>query len=463
MAAVAMDADPVTPVRARGPALAAMCLGFFMVLLDGSALNIALPSVGRDLHGSIAALPWVVNIYTIPLASVLLTAGNLGDRLGARRLFAWSLGLFTLASLLCAVSPGLGVLVAARAVQGVAAGGMLPTTLAVITGTYTEPAERARAITVWGGVGGLALVAGPLGGGLLTSVFGWRSIFLGNVPFGLATLALTVRYVREAPRRPGGALDVPGQIAGTVALGALAAGLIGGGAGRWPAPATFGLLALAVAAAVTFVAVERLSRHPMLPLAMFRRGAFTASVAGGFAFQFGGYGAQFALAIFVQEQWRVGPARAGLLFLPFSVSWVFGTIVLNRSMVHRGPRWLLRTGGVTGLAGALLVVPVVGAGSWPLFETGTALAGLGCGLLAPSLSAAAMQSVDPKYYGLGSGVLNASRQAGMTVGIAALGGLIALPDMTLGMRLCMALAAACFLVIAVLAGPAGRARPSLPR
>lgn len=436
--------------RRAAPALASVCLGFYMVLLDGSVLNIALPAIQRDIHGSVAALQWVVNVYTIPLAGVLMTAGNLGDRLGSRRVFTWSLAAFTAASLACALSPTLTALIVARAVQGIAAGGLLPTTLAIIARTYPDPIERARAITFWGATGGLALVTGPIGGGALTDLFGWRSIFLINIPVGLAAIHLAVRYVRETPRRAAASPDIPGQVAGIVALSSLVAGLIEGGRLGWTSAIVAGLLVLAAVATVAFLLIEHRSSHPMIPTAMFRRAAFTASVTNGFAFQFGGYGMQFMLAIFIQEHWHLDAARTGALFLPFAVSWVFGTIVLNRRLIHRGPRWLLWTGATASLVGALLTLGVSGRETWPLLEIGTALVGLGCGVFSPSLNAAAMLSVDPAYAGLGSGVLNTARQVGMALGVALLGAFIALPDIVLGMRVDMALVALCFLAIVLL-------------
>jgi EmrB/QacA subfamily drug resistance transporter len=441
--------NPGAPRHAR-LALAAVCLAFFMILLDGSALNVALPAVQQDVHGSIAALQWVVNIYTIPLASVLLSAGSVGDRLGVRRLFVWSLALFTLASLLCALSPSLGLLVAARAVQGIAAGGMLPTTLAIIARTYPDPIERAKAITVWGATGGLALAAGPLVGGALTDLFGWRSIFLINVPVGLVTCYLGAKFVKETEVRQGKHFDVPGQITAVIALSGLVATLIEGGSKGWTSPMVLTMAVLTVLFAAAFVLIEQRSTQPMLPMAVFRRSAFTASVTNGFAFQFGGYGMQFMLAIYLQQHWHISAARTGLLFLPFGISWVFGTIVVNRRLVHRGPRWLLWTGALSALIGSLLVLPVTDRSSWLLFAVGTALVGLGCGVFSPSLNAAAMLSIDPDYAGLGSGVLNTARQVGMAIGVALLGSFIAMNNSILGLRIGMSLVAICFLAIIVL-------------
>ncbi len=444
-----VPAPPAAPARSprhTALALAAVCLGFFMILLDGSALNIALPAIERDVHGSMAALQWVVTIYTIPLASVLLTAGSISDRWGARRMFVFSLAGFTAASLLCAVSPNLSVLVVARFLQGVAAGGLLPTTLTIIARTYPDPIERAKAITVWGATGGLALVAGPIGGGVLTELLGWRSIFLINVPVGLITLYLAQRYAAETPRRASRP-DVPGQLTGIVALSAVVAYLIEGGSLGWTSPLPLGLLALAAIAAAVFLIVEAHTLHPMLPLAVFRRAAFSASVTNGFAFQFGGYGMQFMLAIYLQQQWGLSAERTGVYFLPFSVAWVFGTIVLNRRLVHRGPRFLLWTGALSSFIGAVLLLGVDDQGTWPLFVIGTALAGLGCGVFSPSLNAAALLAIDPAYAGLGSGVLNTARQVGMAMGVALLGSLIGMHDTLLGLRVSVGLVALCFFAI----------------
>jgi EmrB/QacA subfamily drug resistance transporter len=430
-------------------ALSAVCLGFFMILLDGSALNVALPSIEHDVHGSMSALQWVVNVYTVPLASVLLTAGSIADRWGARRLFSCSLAAFTLASLLCGLSPTLGFLVAARFFQGIAAGGLLPTTLSMIARSYPDPLERARAITVWGATGGLALVAGPIGGGLLTDVWGWRSIFVINVPVGLVTLVLAIRYARETARRDARP-DLPGQLTAVVALSAAVAWLIEGGALGWTAPLPLALLAVAVGSGVAFASIESRSAQPMLPPAIFRRAAFTASVSNGFAFQFGGYGVQFMLAVYIQQHWQVSPLRVGVYFLPFGLAWVFGTIVVNRRLVGRGPRALLWTGALTSFAGALLLLGIGGPGTWALLACGTALVGLGCGVLSPSLNAAALMAVEPAYAGLGSGVLNTARQVGMAMGVALLGSLIAMPEALTGLRVGVAAVAACFGAIVLL-------------
>jgi EmrB/QacA subfamily drug resistance transporter len=422
-----------------------------MILLDGSIVNIVLPSIQRDVHGTIAGLQWVVTIYTIPLASVLLTAGDLGDRLGTRRLFVWSLGLFTVASLCCAASPSLEVLLAARAVQGVAAGGVLPTTLAIIAHAYRDNTRRTKAITTWAASGGLALLLGPVLGGLLTEIFSWRAVFFVNLPIGLVALALALRHLRQATVRSARTPDLLGQAVGVLALAALVAGLIEGGSRGWAVPSTLVLLTVSVLGIATFVVVERRSSHPVLPPAIFRRKEFTASIVCGQAYQIGSFGMQFMLAIFVQEQWHVDTARTGVLFLPFSIGSVVGVLALNRGLLRLGPRRLLSVGSVMAFAGAVVMLGVSGhEPSWPVFAVGTALIGLGSGMFAPSINAVTMQSIEPEYSGLASGVLNTARQIGMAVGVAVLGAFIAMSDPVLGLRIGMGLVGLCFLTVLVL-------------
>ncbi|WP_084477697.1 MFS transporter [Nocardia jejuensis] len=431
-------------------ALMAICLGFFMILLDGSALNIALPSIQADTGGSMAALQWLVNIYTIPLAALLLSAGTLADRIGARRVFLWALGGFSLASLICALSPSLLVLLVFRCVQGTFAAGVLPTTLAIIARTYPDPAERARAITVWGATGGIALVAGPIGGGLLTETLGWRSIFFINVPIGAVALWLAWRHIGETARRQDESFDWLGQLLAIAGLGVLVAGLIEGGERGWSASLTVVLLGASIPILLGFVLTESRVATPILPLAMFGKATFSASIANGFAFQFGAYGLQFMLAIFLQSQWGYDARTTGLFFVPFALLWTFATLVLNRRWSGRGMRWLLVTGSLIAAAGALICLAVGERSSWPILLAGTAAVGFGCGLFGPSCNGAAMAAADPRYAGLASGVLNTSRQIGMAIGIAVLGVCLVLPGPIAGARVGIALTVAAFVSIAVL-------------
>ena len=277
-------------------------------------------------------------------------------------------------------------------------------TLAIIAQAYPDHARRAKAITLWGATGAIALVIGPTGGGLLTQLFSWRAVFLINLPIGLATLAVAVRHVRTGPPGQAGLHDVAGQVLAVVALGGLVGGLIEGGSAGWSAPRTIVLLAITVLAMVAFLLVERRSRHPVLPAEIFRQRGYTAAVLCGMAYQFGSFGLQFMLAIYLQEQWHLDTARTGVLFLPFSVCSVLGVLVLNRGLISRGPRWLLCTGGVIALAGAVVLLGLSGSdGGWPVFVVGTALVGLGSGMFAPSINAVAMQSLPEGGASTGTG------------------------------------------------------------
>ncbi|GAA1943917.1 MFS transporter [Kitasatospora viridis] len=427
-----------------------MCLGYFMVLLDGSALNIALPAVQADVHGSFATLQWLVTLYTVPLAGLLLSAGALADRAGSRRVFMGALGGFALTSLMCALSPDLGTLIVCRALQGVAAAGVLPTTLAIIARNHPVPADRARAITAWGATGGIALVVGPIGGGLLTHYLGWRSIFLVNVPVGALALWLSWRFARETERRVARSYDLPGQLATTAGLALTVAALIEGGARGWTDRYTLSLGAAGLLALAVLVLVERRAAAPMLPFAMFRRPAFVAAVTAGFAFQFGAFGLQFVIAVFVETQWHYSPARAGAFLLPYALLLTLGTSLLNRRWQSRGMRWLLLVGSTVAALGTLVCLAAGAERDWLLLTAGFAVTGLGGGILAPSINGAALAEADSRYAGIASGVLNTFRQMGLAVGVAVLGAVLSGSDGVTGLRTDLAIGVGCFLLIALL-------------
>ncbi|WP_409186568.1 MFS transporter [Amycolatopsis sp. VS8301801F10] len=441
------------PKHARGAAFAlfSVCLGYFMVLLDGSALNIALPSIQHDIHGSLATLQWLVNIYTIPLACLLLSSGVLADRAGSRRVFMVALTGFVLMSLACALSVNVAMLIACRALQGISAAGVLPTTLAIIARSYPDLAERAKAITAWGATGGIALVLGPIGGGWLTQSLGWRAIFLVNLPVGLLALWLSFRYAKETERRHAASYDLPGQACAIAGLGLAVAALIEGGALGWGDPVTLALGAAGVLALALFVYVENKAASPMLPFEMFRRHAFTAAAVSGFAFQFGTFGLQFIVAIFVEEAWGYSPLQAGFLLLPFAILLTIGTSFLNRLWKARGMRWLLINGSCVATLGALACLAASTPSTWPALTIGFAFTGLGAGILAPSINGAALAEVDNQFAGLASGVLNTFRQMGLAVGVAVLGAVLSTAGSSTGLRIDLVVGVVSFVTVIVLA------------
>ncbi|MEU6734436.1 MFS transporter [Streptomyces physcomitrii] len=444
--AKAPDARAGAPA-AGGLALLAVCLGFFMVLMDTSALNVALPEIRSEFAGTLSRLEWTVNGYTIPMAASLLSGGAIADRWGARRVFQYALLLFVLASAACALSPGLGWLVAARVAQGVAAGGLLPASLAVIAHGYPDPAARSRALTVWGGVSSLALVLGPVVGGALTAAVSWRAVFLINVPIGLLAMALTQWRVARSPVHHR-AFDPAGQ-ALAVALFACGVGaLIEGGEKGWRSPVPWILLAVTGAALLAFALVERAVRHPLLPPALLGRTRFTAGLVIGALFQFGAYGAQFALSLHLQNAWGLGALGAGLAFVPFASMWTFASFVLARAVRRTGPRPLLAGGALAAAAGAAALLPLGHSASWGIFTAGSCLLGLGAGLMGPSLPTVVLGELPSHHSGLASGALNAFRQVGGALGIALFGLLLEDAGRATGLRACLALVALGFLAAA---------------
>ena len=426
-----------------GVAFGSVCLGFFMVLIDSTALNVALPSIRTDLTSGLTGLEWTVNSYTITMAGCLLGGGALADRLGARRLFGWALYVFVLASVACALSPGISMLVASRAVQGVAAGGLLPASLAVIAQMFPEPGARARAFTIWGGVSSLALVAGPVAGGALVSMVGWRAIFLINLPIGILT-AIGLRTVRPTAGRQV-QFDPLGQAAVAAMVGFGIGALVEGGSHGWDSPFVLILLAVTFLSGICFVMVERSAAHPVLPPVLFRQAGFSGAMLIGALYQLGAYGSQFAISLHLQHSWHLNALDTGLSFVPFATAWSFASFVLARIVSRTGPNRLLVAGALTATVGALALLPLGSERSWAVFFCGSCLLGLGAGLMGPSLPVVALRAVPPDHSGLASGSLNAFRQVGGAVGIACFGPIM--NTMTSdGLRVCLAVVAGGFLL-----------------
>src|SRR5690349_4843890 len=298
--------------------LLAMSLGFAVVQLDVSVVNVAIRPIGEALGGGVAGLQWIVNAYTITFAAFILSAGAVGDRIGARRVFVAGFALFTAASALCGLAPGLGAVIGARAVQGVGAAVLVPCSLILLTHAYQAPHDRARAVGFWAAGASVALSAGPLVGGALIATLGWRAIFFINVPIGLLGIQLTLRYARETPPAPGRRLDLPGQAAAVVALAVLAAATIEGGRTGWTQPAVLAGYAVALIAVCAFVAIEARSAARMLPLGFFRSRTFSAASAMGLLLNIAVYGLIFVLSLYFQRAQGRSPLETGLAFAPMT-------------------------------------------------------------------------------------------------------------------------------------------------
>jgi DHA2 family methylenomycin A resistance protein-like MFS transporter len=261
-------------------ALVVICVGYFLVILDATVVNVALPAIGRDLHGGVAGLQWVVDAYTLSFAGLLLAGGALAERLGGRPVFAAGLALFALASAACGAAPSLPVLIAARLVQGAGAAALVPASLVLLQAAYPTAAGRSRALGAWGSIAGIGAASGPVIGGLLVTTWSWRGVFLISVPFAAGALALIRRRVPASPRRAR-AVDLPGQLLAVAALALATGALVQAGRLGWTSVPVLAGLAASAAAGAGFVAAERRSPDPMLPLALFRRPAFRAGTAVG--------------------------------------------------------------------------------------------------------------------------------------------------------------------------------------
>ena len=432
-------------MRIRHPlVLASVCLGYFMAVLDSTVVNVALPDMARSLGTGIAGMQWVVDGYALFFASLLLTAGALGDRLGNRGMFVAGLALFTLASALCGIAPSLGALVAFRALQGVGAAVQVPASLALLRHAYHDPAERAQAIGIWAAATGVAVAAGPVVGGILTHAWTWRSVFLVNLPVGVLGIVLTLRHVPPVPPHQDGDLDLTAQALGIAALGGLTFGLIQGGVWGWAsAPVILALLVAAVAA-VLFYLGERRAAHPMLPPALFRDATFSAANAVGAILSFGFYGELFLMSLFFQQVQHRSPLAAGLALLPQTAVISLMNFVSGQVTARRGARLPMALGLAIGGAG-LLGLALVNAAASLVSVVGPMLAvGMGASLAMPAMTHAAIDHTPKERAGIGSAELNASRQVGGVVGIALLGALIGGRFMV-GMHWGMLLAGALFL------------------
>lgn len=299
-------------------------LGFFLITLDILIVNVALTRIGREFGGSTSGLQWVIDAYTLMFAALLLFAGNLADRIGAKRAFGWGIAGFLVASVGCAAAPTLGVLIAARFVQGSAAAIMLPASMALIREAFPDPRKRTQALGIWAVGGAVAGAVGPVLGGALTTV-DWRLVFAINLPVGAWMLVL-LPSVTKSPLRPA-PFDWAGQVAALVTLVGLVFGLIEGGSLGFGSPVVVASFVVGAAGLVTFLMVQARGRHPMMPLALFRSSGMRISLGVGFAFMVGNFGAVFVVSLFLQQHLGLSPLLAGLVFVPSAIFSVAGNAV----------------------------------------------------------------------------------------------------------------------------------------
>jgi DHA2 family methylenomycin A resistance protein-like MFS transporter len=438
-------AADATSARGRRMTLIATSLGFAVVQLDVSVVNVAVKSIGSALGGGVSGLQWVVSAYTVAFAAFILTAGSLGDRIGARRVFVGGFCLFTAASVVCGLAPDLGVLVGARAVQGVGAAILVPASLSLLNHSYEDPAARARAVGLYLAGASLALSGGPLVGGLLIASLGWRAIFFINVPIAAAGVWLTLRWAGETSTARDRGIDVPGQLAAVIALVALVAATIDGGRVGFGDPLVLAGFGVAAAAVAIFVVIEGRSTEPMLPLTLFRHRTFSASTAIGLLINICFYGLIFVFSLLFQREQHLTPLQTGLALAPIMVAITGANLLAARIAGWLGPRATIASGAVLIAAGCGALLGVDAATSYVTMIVPIAVLGFGAGMIVPVITSEMLGSVERSRSGVAAGTLNTMRQTGSALGVALFGSLIAgtfISGLHVALVICIGLVAA---------------------
>ncbi len=409
--------------------LVVMCVGYFLVLLDVTIVNVALPKIGHGLHASVSGLQWVVDGYALALASLMLAGGTTGDLRGHKRIVLSGLIVFGIGSAGCGLAPSTGVLVAARVTQGIGAAMLLPGTLAIISHAFPDGTAQAKAIGVWAGIGSLALPAGPLLGGALIAAFGWRATFLVNIPVVLAAFLVALAVVSESTDRSGRTLDVAGVALGVLSLTALTFAFIEGGHLGADSPVVIAAAVVAAALLAAFVAVERRrGDYAMLPVVLFRQSQFSAANAAASAMNLGTLGAIFVLTLFLQSTQGRSPLAAGVAVIPLFAPLAVIAPLAGRLNSRIGPRLPIVLGFVLAAAGlALLMLSDRHTGYLNLLPA-FLLWGVGLGVVTPAVVAAAIAAVPSERAGLASAINNTARQAGGAIGIAVAGAIAGQPS-----------------------------------
>lgn len=404
--------------------LLALCLGYFMTILDVTIVNVALVDMKEHLSANVTALQWIVDGYALVFASLLLTGGALGDRRGNRTIFLVGFALFTLASTLCSLAPTLLVLQVARAFQGFGAALLVPNSLALLNTIYTDARKRAQAIGIWAAVASMGALSGPLLGGFLVNAFGWRSIFLINLPIGILGFLLTLRSIAPSTRVARRSLDLPGQVAGMLALGTLTFALIEGNSLGILSPRILAAYAGSMLFFLLFLWREKTASHPMLPLELFGERTFSATNVVALCQTFTFMGFIFVISLFLQEVQHYSPSLTGLALLPSFGCALLATSLSGTLMARIGVKGVMVIGLILAASGCFGVVLVETHTSYLLLACLIAVLGGGLALVLPAMTNAALSHAPRSQSGIASGMLNVSRQVGGVIGVAILGALV---------------------------------------
>ena len=405
--------------------LAICCLSLFIVGLDSTIVNVALPSIGRDFHAPVSGLQWTIDAYLLVIASLLMLSGSTGDRVGRRRVFQIGLALFTLGSLACSLAPSLGALIAFRALQAVGGSMLNPVAMSIITNVFTDPKERAKAIGVWGSVFGLSMALGPVVGGALVDSTGWRGVFWINIPVGIAAIILTAFFVPESKAARSRRLDPFGQILVILLLGALSYGIIEGPANGWGSPRILVCFAVAALALATFLRVEPRRAEPLVDLRFFRSLPFSGAAATAVTAMCAMAGFLFLMTLYLQDVRGYRPLVAGLFMLPMAAALAGSAPLAGRVIAVRGPRIPLVIAGAGIIAGGVLLTRLTaGSAVWYVLVSNLVF-GVGMGWVNAPITNSAVSGMPRSQAGVASGIASTSRQVGSSLGVAVMGSVLA--------------------------------------
>lgn len=419
----AVAVDRLSPRRKLG-VLLICCSSLLIVGLDATAVNVALPSIERDLGASVAGLQWAVSGYTVVMASLLMLSGSTADRFGRRRTFVTGLTVFSLSSLLCSVAPSIELLVLARVLQAVGGSMMNPVAMSIVTNAFTDPRERAQAVGVWGAVFGVSMALGPIVGGALVSAVGWRAIFLINVPIGMAAIFLALRFVPESraprPRR----FDPVGQLLVITLLATLTFGIIEAPGHGWRSPVIVGAFVTSGAALLALLRYEPRRDQPLVDLRFFRSIPFasaTVIAVAGFA-AFGGF--LFLNTLYLQEVRDLSPMQAGLATVPMAVMMMLVSPLSGRIVGRRGPRLPLVVAGVCIVTACAMLTTIDATTPFSWLIAAYVIVGIGLGFLNAPITNAAVSGMPRAQAGVAAAIATTSRQFGQTLGVAVVGAIV---------------------------------------
>ncbi|MDN3352909.1 MFS transporter [Actinomadura sp. DC4] len=417
-------AGPSRPVHRR-LVLAICCLSVCVTGIDLTIVNVALPSISKELHASVSGLQWTVDAYSLVMACLLVLSGSMADRFGRKRIFQLGLSLFSLSSLLCGLAPSVGWLIAFRGLQAVGGSMLNPVAMSIIVSVFTDRRERARAIGVWGSAIGTTIAAGPVLGGLLVSGTGWRSVFWVNAPIGIAAILLTQRFVPESKAARGRAFDPPGQALIIVLFASIIAATIEGPRHGWADPWIVGLFVLAVLALIGMLIVEPRRSEPLIDLRFFRSPPFSGANTISVVMSAGLGGFLFLNTLYLQDLRHFSSLHAGLMIIPLAVGQAVAANLSGRLVASRGARLPLTLGGALLAVGGFLLVPLTAHTESVYLLATYAIFGLGAGMVSPPITNTAVSGLPPGQVGVAGALAASARQFGISIGVAVTGSIVA--------------------------------------